>query len=63
MEEINKTNKETEEKTIEEKRKINLYPEKRVYDLIEREARKVDRSINKFCLLILKHHLKIEIVE
>ena len=39
-------------------KKINLYPKRELRDMIVREAEKVDRSVNKFCLMILQHHLR-----
>lgn len=38
-------------------KKINLYPKKELREVIVKEAQKVDRSINKFCLMLLQYHL------
>ena len=39
------------------KKKINLYPNEELCDVIQKEAQKVDRSVNKFCLMLLQFHL------
>ena len=39
-------------------KKINLYPDKELRDMILREAKDYDRSVNKICLLILTKYFK-----
>ena len=56
-EELNKIIKDNEAKKIMSTKKINLYPNGELRKVIVEEAKKVDRSVNKFCLLILRHHL------
>lgn len=40
------------------KRKLNLYPNKELYDSLEEGALQMDRSLNKFCLMILENFKK-----
>jgi len=39
--------------------KINLYPQEEFIEVIKRGATREKRSINKFCLMILEHFVKI----